>query len=167
MNLGRSPFAAKIEKRKHDIIYNQMCHAKTTTRSMTTNDYPVPMQCKDYKSSCLFGFVVDKSRNRIKQVAPYSTNFLIFSKDRQGRCFCADPFKVVNNDEKSTMKIDKDFHFGDIRIFNDEEKLEEQFVCKAWQMSLESDRQISNFASKIVKPNDIGGNACTRTLRAN
>ena len=65
------------------------------------------------------------------------------------------------------MKIDKNFHFGDIRIFNDEEKLEEQFVCKAWQMSLESDRQISNFASKIVKPNDIGGNACTRTLRAN
>jgi len=93
--------------------------------------------------------------------------FLISSKDRQGRCFCADPFKVVNNDEKSTMKIDKDFHFGDIRIFNDEEKLEEQFVCKAWQKSLESDRQISSFASKIVKPDDIGGYACTRTLRAN
>ena len=65
------------------------------------------------------------------------------------------------------MKIDKNFHFGDIRIFNDEEKLEEQFVCKAWQKSLELDKQISNFASKLVKPDEIGDYACKRTLRAN
>ncbi|CBY30418.1 unnamed protein product [Oikopleura dioica] len=151
MRIGKN-FAGTIEKRMRDMSYSQMCHAKKNSKSLSTHSYFIPIPCRDYESSCIFGFVVDSRTDRIQQ-------------DGADRCYCADPFKVVDNFEKSTKKIDENFHFGDIRIFDDDGELENQFVCTIWQKSLEYDEQIRNFASKIVKPKTIGGYQCN--LRAN
>lgn len=74
MRIGKN-FAGTIEKRMSDMSYSQMCHAKKNSKSLSTHSYFIPIPCRDYESSCIFGFVVDSRTDRIQQVTYHQYSF--------------------------------------------------------------------------------------------